>query len=126
MRFAKSIIPVILFTIASLVYVHQQVELVKLSYSIEKKEKKLNEMLDRNDQLSYNIKNLESPSRLEKILVSKKINITFPKRGHVLKMAKPVIVYGAQDIHQVGLERKVNIFGFLDFFISKAEAQARE
>jgi hypothetical protein len=126
MRFARSIFPVIFFTVASLIYVHQQVELVKLSYSIEKKEKKLNEMLDRNDQLSYNIKNLESPSRLERVLVSKNINVTFPKRGHVLNMAKPVIVYRAQDIRQVGLKRKVNIFGFLDFFTSRAEAQAKE
>ena len=126
MRFARSIIPVIVLTLASLIYVHQQVELVKLSYSIEKKEKKLNEILDRNNQLSYNIKNLESPSRLESVLVSKNINITFPKKGHVLKMAKPVIIYGAQDIHPVGLERKVNIFGFLDFFIPRAEAQAKE
>jgi len=126
MRFAKSLIPVIIFTVASLAYVHQQVELVKMSYHIEKKEKALNEILDRNDQLSYNIQNLESPARLERILVSKNINITFPRKGHVLKMAKPVIVYRAQDIRQVGLERKVNIFGFLDFFVSRAEAQAKE
>lgn len=126
MRFARSIIPVIVLTVASLIYVHQQVELVKLSYSIEKKEKVFNEMLDRNDQLSYNIKNLESPSRLESVLISKNIKITFPKKGHVLKMAKPVIIYRAQDIRSVGLERKVNIFGFLDFFTPRAEAQARE
>jgi len=126
MRFAKSIIPVIIFTVASLVYVHQQVELVKLSYSMERKEKVLNEILDRNDQLSYNIQNLESPSRLERVLVSKNINITFPRKGHVLKMAKPVIIYRAQDIRQVGLEKKVNIFGFLDFFVPRAEAQAKE
>ena len=126
MRLAKSLIPVIIFTMASLVYVHQQVELVKMSYYIEKKEKALNEILDRNDQLSYNIKNLESPSRLERVLVSKNINITFPRKGNVLKMAKPVIVYRAQDIRHVGLERKVNIFGFLDFFVSRAEAQAKE
>jgi hypothetical protein len=126
MRFAKSLIPVIVFTIVSLVYVHQQVEMVKMSYYIEKKEKALNEILDRNNQLSYNIQNLESPSRLERVLVSKNINITFPKKGHVLKMATPVMVYRAQDIRQVGLEKKVNIFGFLDFFVPRAEAQAKE
>jgi hypothetical protein len=129
MRILRLVIPIVFFTVASLMYVHQQVELVKLSYLIGNKEKGLNALLDRRDQLSYNIKNLEAPSRLEGVLLAKKIDITFPKRGNVVKMARPYVVSpkGVSDIRSGGLVRKVNIFGFLDFFTPKAEShQARE
>jgi hypothetical protein len=110
-------------------YVHQQVELVKLSYLIEKKEKKLNEVLDRREQLSYNIQNLEAPSRLESALLAKNIDMTFPRKGNVVKMARAYVTNqkGLTDIRSSGLEKKFNMFGFLDFLTPRAEAhQAAE
>ena len=105
-------------------YVHQQVELVKLSYLIEKKEKGLNVILDRREQLSYNIKNLESPSRLESALLAKNIDITFPRKGNVITMVRPYVInqQGISDIRSSGLEKRFNLFGFLDFLTPKAEA----
>ncbi|MCX5680574.1 MAG: hypothetical protein NTZ95_08065 [Candidatus Omnitrophica bacterium] len=128
MRLVKSILPIMIFTVASLMYVHQQVELVKLSYNIEKKEKKLNEVLDRREQLSYNIKNLEAPSRLESALLAKNIDITFPRKGNVIQMARPYVVNqrGLSDVRSTGLEKRFNIFGFLDFLTPKAEAHQAE
>jgi hypothetical protein len=129
MRIIRSMLPIVIFTTASLMYVHQQVELVKLSYLIEKKEKGLKELLDRRDRLSYNIKNLEAPSRLESALLAKDIDITFPRRVNVVKAPRPYLANagGVSDIRSGSIERKVNIFGFLDFFTPKAEAhQARE
>lgn len=124
MKLLRSIFPIVFFTAISLMYVHQQVELVKLSYSIEKREKVLNELLDRRDQLSYNIQNLEAPSRLESVLLARKIDITFPKKGNVMKISRPYVINsnGLSGIRSSGLERRVNIFGFLDFFTPKAEA----
>lgn len=125
----RSVLPIAIFTVASLMYVHQQVELVKLSYLMEKKEKKLNEVLDRRDHLSYNIKNLEAPSRLESVLLAKKIDITFPRKGNVVRAIRPYVVNskGLSDIRAGSIERKIDIFGFFDFFTSKAEAhQARK
>ena len=55
MRLFKSIIPISFVTALALLYVHQQVELVKLSYAIEYKEKKVKDMLDRKGGLGYNI-----------------------------------------------------------------------
>ena len=128
MRLLRSILPIIIFTVASLMYVHQQVELVKLSYLIEKKERGLNEVLDRREQLSYNIKNLEAPLRLENALLAKNIDITFPRKGNVVKMARPYVVNqrGGADMRSSGLERRFNIFGFLDFLTPKAEAHQTE
>ena len=62
MKLFRTIASVAVITLVALVYVHQQVELVKLSYSIETKEKKLRVMLDRKERLDYNINNLEAPS----------------------------------------------------------------
>jgi len=128
MRLLRSVLPIVIFTAASLMYVHQQVELVKLSYLIENKEKRLNEVLDRREQLSYNIKNLEAPSRLESVLLAKNIDITFPKKGNVIKMVRPYVVNknGFSDIRSGGFEQKFNLFGFLDFLTSKAEAHQAE
>ena len=128
MRLSRSVLPIVIFTVASLMYVHQQVELVKLSYLMEKKEKRLNEALDRREQLSYNIKNLEAPSRLESALLAKNIDITFPKKGNVVNMTRPYVIAkrGISDIRSGGLEKRFNIFGFLDFLTPKAEAHQAE
>lgn len=111
----------------ALLYVHQQVELVKLSYAIECKEKKLKDVLDHNGSLGYNIDNLEAPSRLEGVLLAQKIDIAFPKRNHVVKVTKFASnSMRGEEAKSIGLERKVNILGILDFFGSAKEAQAKE
>ena len=45
-------------------------------------------MLDHKERLDYNINNLEDPSRLEKILMSKNIDVAFPGKYNVVKVAK--------------------------------------
>ena len=124
MRLLRSILTIAIFTAASLMYVHQQVELVKLSYLIGKKEQSLNVVLDRREQLSYNIKNLEAPSRLESALLAKNVDITFPKKGNVVMIVRPYVINqrGISGIRSSGLEKRFNIFGFLDFLTPKAEA----
>ena len=127
MRLFKSVMVITFVTGLALLYVHQQVELVKLSYGIESKERTLRQMLDRKESLGYNIDNLEAPSRLEGVLLSRRIDIAFPGRDHVVKMAgldSNVMHRGAS--RTLGLERKVNVFGILDFFGLAREAQAKE
>lgn len=127
MRLFRSIIFVALATVTALVYVHQQVELVKLSYAIECKEKKLKDMLDHRESLGYNIDNLESPFRLEQVLISRKIDVSFPKKGHIVSVAKLASRIRYEEHMRVAFnEKKFNLFGFLDFFTPRAEAQARE
>ncbi|MBU0605284.1 MAG: hypothetical protein KKH77_03240, partial [Candidatus Omnitrophica bacterium] len=87
MRAIRVSIIIVSVTFVALLYVHQQVELVKLSYSIEIKEKALKDVLDHNEGLGYNIDNLEAPNRLEEALLAKKVEIAFPKRGHVVRLA---------------------------------------
>ncbi len=127
MKLLRSLILIAFITGMALLYVHQQVELVKLSYAIECKEKRLKDVLDHNDSLGYNISNLEAPSRLEGVLLAQKIDITFPKRNHVVKATKFASNFRRRDeAKSLGLERKVDILGILDFFGSAREAQAKE
>lgn len=116
----------VFITATALAYVHQQTELVKLSYSIECREKKLRQMLDRKESLSYNIDNLEDPSRLERILLARNISVSFPKKGHVFSMAQTKDLRDGQAHHTAAIENKISFSGIFEFLGLRAEAQAKE
>jgi hypothetical protein len=127
MRPIKSMIMISSLTLVALIYVHLQVELVKMSYSIDYKEKKLKTILDRKEALGYNIANLEDPSRLENILLAKKIDISFPKKGQIFKIAKvDARMKRKESFRRATVEKKGGAFGILEFLGFKAEAQAKE
>ena len=126
MRLFKYIILLGIVTLTALVYVHQQVELVKLSYEIDCKEKKLKETLDRKGILRYNISNLESPSRLEKVLLARKISVSYPKKGQVIRLARSSSYVPNGSLRISGLEERAGIFKLFDFLGGRPDAQARE
>ena len=126
MRLFKYIILLGIVTLTALVYVHQQVELVKLSYGIDCKEKKLKEMLDRKGTLRYNISNLESPSRLERVLLERKVSVSYPKRGQVIRLARNPSYVPSELLRVSGLEERAGIFKLFDFLGGRPGAQARE
>ena len=127
MRLFKSILAIAFVTVVALVYVHQQVELVKLSYTIDCKEKALKTIIDRREMLRYNISNLESPSRLEKVLSSRNINVSLPKRAQIVRLAKTQPYVDSGKLLGVsGLEDRAGIFRLFDFLGLRAEAHARE
>ena len=126
MRLFKYIIILGIVTMTALVYVHQQVELVKLSYEIDCKEKKLKEMLDRKGILRYNISNLESPSRLEKVLLERKISVSYPKKGQVIRLARNPSYGLSGSLRISGLEERAGIFKLFDFLGGRPDIHARE
>ena len=111
----------------ALIYVHQQIEVVKLSYALDNKERKAEDMLDRKRALEYNINGLASPTRLEKALYSQRIDVAFPKRSQVV-MAHPKAEHRLKNVFmkETAIERKTVKFSVLDIFGLRAEAQARE
>ena len=126
MKIFKLLSPIILATLLALVYVHQQVELVKLSYTIETRDKMLKDMLDHKGSLDYNISNLEDPSRLENVLSSKNIDVSFPNRFHVVKAARPAPKsISVERLRSSVLETKF-LSGITEFLSPRAEAQAKE
>ena len=125
MSFVKHMAAVGLVTALALAYVHQHVELVKLSYTIRHNEMRLAKLLDHNEQLGYNIRNLENPSRLEKILQAQHIETFMPKRGQVVSARCPCIAGARSAPATIAVETwsPLRIFEFLGF---RAEAQAHE
>ncbi len=126
MKLLKSIIGISVITFVGLIYVHQQVELVKLSYSIETSQKKLKVLLDRKERLNYNINDLESPSRLEKVLMSRNIDVGFPGRYNVVKVANMASGRVEERLRSSGIDKKMGVFGIADFLSPRAEAHTRD
>lgn len=126
MRAFRVTIMVVSATLVALLYVHQQVELVKISYSIDLKEKALKDILDHNEGLGYNIDNLEAPNRLEEALLAKRIEVAFPKRGHVVKLASAKHKVGERRPYRFKVSKRFDIFAFFDFLTPKAEAQVTQ
>ena len=126
MRLLKSITAIMFVTVMALLYVHQQVELVKLSYSIQNKEKGLKQMADYRARLKYDIDNLETPSRLEQMLLAKNSDYAFPKKSQVFKDVVPANASRHNDaLGGIAVERRTGL-GIFEFLTPRAEAQARE
>jgi cell division protein FtsL len=126
MRAFRTVSFIIFVTLVALIYVHQQVELVKLSYSIGCKEKKLKEILDRNEGLGYNIENLEDPARLEQVLLAKNLDMKLPRPTNIVSAARLNKARAEDNLRSSGLDRKLNIFGVFEIFSPRAEAQTRD
>lgn len=127
LRRAQFILSIVTITAASVVYVHQQTELVKLSYAIEEKEKRVKEMLDHKEILGYNVLNLEDPSRLEKVLLAKKVEVEFPKKNQIVRLANiPVDMNARTRVTSAVVEKKTNAFGIFELLGLRSEAQAKE
>jgi len=127
MRVLRTAASIAFITAMALIYVHQQVELVKVSYGIECRERKLKDMLDRQEALGYTINNLQDPSRMEKVLLSRNIDVAFPKRANVVTAGGLNSHMEAEDrLRSASVEKKVNLLGFFDFLSQSKEAQARE
>lgn len=132
MKLSKWLLSIIVAVAISLLYVHQQVELVKLSYSIDCKEAALKYMLDRRARAGYNVNNLEAPSRLENALLAQKIEVAYPKRAQIVKgtpspirMAKAG-AKSATRLRTAAVEKRSFLTGFFEFFGIGAEAFAKE
>lgn len=126
MRLIKTVTSITFITVMALVYVHQQVELVKVSYAIDCNEKRLKDMLDRKDGLGYNIDNLLAPSRMEKVLLSRNIEVSFPKRANVVMAALKPRAANEERIRAFGVEKRINLSGLFDFLSQSKEVQAKE
>lgn len=110
-------------TATALIYVIQQTALVHLSYDIKNKEGSYSELLDRNKILLYNIRQLESPARLEQALLAKNMKFEVPSRERVI-----LVSAGSSNLSKV--KTAVGIFGKIrqitaSLFTLGPEAQAR-
>ncbi len=126
MRALKILPVIIVITLASLLYVHQQVELIKLSYAIETKEKGVVLLLDRKEKLVYNLDNITSPARLERTLLARNIKVEYPRREQVIGVAARSGLHHKKEITLARVSRRGIANGVMGLIGTGPEAQAKE
>ena len=76
-------------TLLVLVYVHEQVSILQISYSIEKKERDLARLSENYKVAKFQMTRLHSPSYLNQALKSRSLNLSMPKAVQVVRVVKP-------------------------------------
>lgn len=92
MSLSRFLLIAALITAMALGYVHQQVELLRINYSINRNKDNLSVLLDQNSTLVYNVVSLQSPFYLEQALAAKKVSIEMPSRWHTVAFAEAEMV----------------------------------
>ena len=117
----RSIFTGILVTIMAVGYVHQQVEIVKTGYSLQKDREHLSRLVDQNSKLMYNLFKLESPRHLLASMNNEKIEFA----GYTAKR-NDIRSYRLSRADYNGTGEARSFVGrFLDFFVTDAEASPR-
>lgn len=119
MKTFKPIVVIILITLLSLLYVHTEIEIIKIGYKVKHSETKISKLLDRNRILMYNVATLRTPASLEKSLFAKKADYYMPKEVIVVKE----IDTNNRTLLVKSSEPKKSIFSFLE---PKKTAEAQE
>ncbi len=84
MKTSKIIALIFMFIIFAFLHVFLQTETIKLGYQVKKNEDKLQELIDNNHVLKYNIYALESPYSLDRHVLLKDSNLKALKPFQVL------------------------------------------
>jgi len=110
-----------LVVFAALFYVSQEVDAVKIGYTIRKQEETRTLLLDRARALKYNIARLKAPNTLEKRLVAQKINLQAPRSWQTL-------VISPTSAEKQAVTRSLLGQGpmFTKFLVGTAQAEAKE
>ena len=121
MKLSRFLTILVLITVTSLFYVHQQIELIKQSYIIQLNQHKVDDLLDQNRILKYNVIALKAPVNLENQLVANDVKLVLPERWQVVRIAGSRIEKEALS----GKKPLPLLFSFLRFFALNREAQAK-
>ena len=106
---------------AALFYVYQEVEAVKIGYTIRKQEEAKVLYLDRARALKYNIARLKAPNNLERRLSAQRIVLQAPKSWQTLVLAPSA---AKRSTIASALLGRPPFFGKL--FVGTAQAEAKE
>lgn len=106
-------------TATLLLYVHGQVSVFHVSYSIQKKEKELAKLSDEFKMLKYEVSQLRSLSYLDKMTKEMNLKLVMPKEVKVISV--PV----ERQADRISLPPTIVRKGFLSFINFVKEAQAK-
>ena len=122
LRLHRFFMAAIMLTACTLIYVHQNIEITKIGYNINDKQKVLSYFLDQQKRLVYNLNQLQSPSALNERLYAESIEL---------------VETDSSNIYYAGVKEEIKIAKrgrgqgriidrILDTFTEKAEAKVSE
>lgn len=82
----------VLGTILLLFYVHEQIAIFQVSYSIEKKERQVARLAEEYKTAKFRVACLRSPDVLSKRMKELSLDLTTPRDREVIKIAKPQLI----------------------------------
>lgn len=113
-----------LLTGALLLYVHEQVEVLRISYRIHERSTDLTRRAEEFRRLRYEVDQLRSPQSLERKLQHLPLSLTLPKEIQVLRVSAPI-----PSVPVGPLPLRSPASSFLDFFgqwIQVAQARTEQ
>lgn len=121
MRTSTIIIIIFIFFVFAFLQVFLQTEIIKLGYQVKRNEDKLQEVIDNNNILKYNIYALESPKNLDKYASIKNSNLKILKPVQVVSLKSQTKQKHSQD----NKKTRNPIFLALMRFFSGKQAEAK-
>lgn len=107
-------------TMVLLLYVHERVEMFKLSYKIYEKSEQLSKRAEQYRLLKFEVTQLRSPQSLERRLEAMSLPFMLPKEIKVLRVPTPVVQ--AREPLPVHVQTQ-NLFHFLGQWVQVAQAR---
>ena len=100
--FSKVLSGLFISAICALFYVHQEVEIVKTGFILNKNQRELSLLLDQYRSLVYNLSRLESPKRIEDNLCVNEIMLSMPKIENIRHFNNGAVTHAAGEIKTAG------------------------
>ena len=118
-------------TLLVLAYVHEQVSILQISYSIEKKERAAARLSEDYKVAKFQIARLHSPGYLNQALKSRSLNLSAPKAVQIIKVVKPKeLLSSTTTAQRVGLPplnqpttSKASFISWVGGFMREAQAK---
>ena len=114
----------VILTSALLLYVHEQIEVLRVSYRIQKKSSELSQMSEEFRRLSFEVAQFRSPQSLEKKLEKSSLPLTLPREIQVLKIPDKTIQPKVNPIQFRAPSH--NLLDFLGQWIQVAQARTEQ
>lgn len=126
MRLSKFIKFMLLVTVLSLIYIHMQMQIFDLAYKGKRKEKKIINLSENNNMLTYNILQLKSACHLGLNLLEENSGLQFSDNNSIVHLMTPEAMSAEEEILAASISpKKTN--PILSFLSSRArEARAAE
>ena len=118
----RAVTILILGTLLLLLYVHEQIVVFQVSYSIEKKEREVARLSENYKTAKFNLARLRSPQALNERMKKMSLDLTMPTDQEIVKILKPK----STGLPSMKTTFEQQPFRFLSFGHFIKEAQAKD